>query len=98
MYSIPENIVFEIRKIGREYSVDRIIAFGSRARGDNGDRSDIDLAINARDAREYYDVKDALNRIDTLLSFDLVDLNSDSVSRDLIDEIQRDGVVVYEKV
>jgi hypothetical protein len=30
--------------------------------------------------------------------FDIVDLNGGAVSRDLLDEIQRDGVILYEKV
>ena len=95
---IPENIVVNIRQIGERLSIDRMIVFGSRARGDNGTRSDIDLAIRAKDSKEFFDLKDSLEGIDTLLSFDLVDLNSDSISKALIDEIERDGVVIYEKI
>ena len=98
MYDIPEKIEYDIKAIGEKLSIDRIIVFGSRARGDNGPRSDIDLAINARSAKEYFDMKDALDDIDTLLMFDLVDLNSSSLSADLLDEIKRDGVIIYEKV
>ena len=98
MYDIPEKIEYDIKAIGEKLSIDRIIVFGSRARGDNGPRSDIDLAINARSAKEYFEMKDALDDIDTLLMFDLVDLNSSSLSADLLDEIKRDGVVIYEKV
>ena len=98
MYDIPEKIEYDIKAIGEKLSIDRIIVFGSRARGDNGPRSDIDLAINARSAKEYFEMKDALDDIDTLLMFDLVDLNSSSLSADLLDEIKRDGVIIYEKV
>ncbi len=95
---IPEKILYEIKNIGERMSLDKIIVFGSRARGDNDKRSDIDLAVRARDSREYYAIKDALEEIDTLLMFDLVNLNSDMISADLIDEIEKDGVVIYEKV
>ena len=97
-YDIPKKIDDEIKSIGRDMSIPQIIAFGSRVKGNCTERSDIDLAISARNAREYFEIKDALERIDTLLSFDLVDLNSDSISRDLLEEIERDGVVIYEEI
>ncbi|MCR5097869.1 MAG: nucleotidyltransferase domain-containing protein [Lachnospiraceae bacterium] len=98
MYDIPEKILYEIRSIGDRMSIDRIIMFGSRARGDNHERSDIDLAFSARNSKEYFEMKDALENIDTLLMFDLVDLNSCNISADITEEINKDGVVIYEKV
>lgn len=98
MYDIPKKILYDIRNIGERMSIDRIILFGSRARGTNHQRSDIDLAFCARNSREYFEVKDSLEEIDTLLMFDLVDMNSDILSSDLSDEIKKYGVVIYEKV
>ena len=34
-----------LRRLGREYDVDRLILFGSRARGDHRPDSDLDLAV-----------------------------------------------------
>jgi predicted nucleotidyltransferase len=38
-------IVAMVEQIRRVPSVERILLFGSRARGDHGERSDIDLAV-----------------------------------------------------
>ncbi len=38
-----------------------------------------------------------VEKVDTLLMFDIVNLNG-NVSSELIDEIERDGVIIYEKV
>ena len=68
--------------------------FGSRARGDNTERSDIDIAVYGGDFDSFYwDIKD---NVHSLLSFDVVDVDA-GISEDLKSEIERDGVVIYEK-
>lgn len=82
-----------INRFARECDIDRVILFGSRARGDNLPRSDIDLAVvGDADLFRY--------RLDehapTLLKFDVVDLSRDLPS-DFRASILKDGVVIYEK-
>ena len=96
--NIPEHIFNSIREIGKTNNISQIILFGSRARGTNSQRSDIDLAFSAASTAQYFAVADALESIDTLLHFDLVDLNSISLSPDLRDEIKKDGIIIYEKI
>ena len=68
--------------------------FGSRARGDHTERSDVDLAVYGGDFDSFYwNIKE---NIYSLLSFDVVDMNS-RVTEELKKEIERDGVVIYEK-
>ena len=38
---MKEEIYDEIKKIGEKYDCDKIVLFGSRARGDNREKSDI---------------------------------------------------------
>lgn len=45
MVNLKENIIREIKDLAIECGVEKVILFGSRARGDNKERSDIDLAI-----------------------------------------------------
>ncbi len=72
-----------------------MILFGSRARGDNSERSDIDLAVSGGNALDfYYDVEE---KVRTLLMFDVVELDR-GISTELQAEIERDGVILYEKV
>lgn len=95
---LPEKILVALQGAGEKFNLDQIILFGSRARGDNFERSDIDLALHAKDAKQYYEILDYIEEIETLLIFDVVDMNSSAFSRDLCEEIKRDGVLIYEKV
>ena len=45
---IKESLIEEIRDLARRYSIDKVILFGSRARGDFRRTSDIDLAVRRR--------------------------------------------------
>ena len=45
-YNLEKEIVEEIYEISKKYpEIEKVVLFGSRARGDNASRSDIDLAI-----------------------------------------------------
>ena len=75
--------------------VDRVVLFGSRARGDAGERSDIDLAIEAprADARAWDRVHVTVDGMPTLLRVDVIRL--DQASPEFRDEVLRDGVVLF---
>lgn len=77
-------------------AVQAAILFGSRARGDNQERSDIDLAIDAPGATavEWSDIVEAIDEAPTLLMLDILRL--DDVSEVMREQIARDGVVVYD--
>lgn len=44
-YNLPDRILREIVYFAKEHSITKIILFGSRARGTNTERSDIDIAV-----------------------------------------------------
>ena len=79
--------------------VDKIVLFGSRARGDHHDRSDIDLAVFCDQAsdEEWRQVLDCLrgDRIDTLLKVDCVRFERSNAV--LKEHIMIEGKVLYEK-
>lgn len=93
--NLPQSIVDSISVLARQSNLDRVILFGSRARGDNRERSDIDLAIQGGDTVAF--AASADEDIPTLLFFDVVDLDN-PVQPELLEEIRKDGVVIYEKV
>lgn len=95
MMNIPENVIKEIASHAEKCGIEKVILFGSRARGTNGERSDIDLAVTGGNFGEFCFAMD--EQVNTLLMFDVVDMNS-CKSAELISEIERDGVVLYEKV
>lgn len=49
MKNIPERVEKEIIQLAKQYDIQKVILFGSRARGDNWERSDIDLAVSGGD-------------------------------------------------
>ena len=92
-----EAVYRQIEEIARHYKVEKIILFGSRARGDNTEKSDIDLAVYGCD--NFAQLCDQLNEeLWSLLELDIIDMDSDYLSQDLIEQINRDGVVIYEKI
>lgn len=93
--NIPQNAHDEILRLAKQHDLERVILFGSRARGTNSPRSDIDIAVQGGDFRGfYYDIEEKAR---TLLMFDIVDLDR-KISTELSADIQRDGIVIYEKV
>ena len=93
--NLPQSVMNSISGLARQCNLDRVILFGSRARGDNRERSDIDLAIQGGDTVAF--AVSADEDISTLLMFDVVDLDK-PVQSELLEEIRKDGVVIYEKV
>jgi predicted nucleotidyltransferase len=90
-----DSIVSTIRSACNR--VERIILFGSRARGDNRARSDIDIAVACPRAnqREWLDICDAVDDADTLLPVDMVRL--DTAGEPIKARILREGRVLYER-
>ena len=93
-YNLPDRVLRELSYFAQEHSVTKIILFGSRARGTNTERSDIDIAVYGGDFDDFYwDVKE---KIHSLLMFDILQADT-SISDELKQEIEKDGVVIYEK-
>jgi predicted nucleotidyltransferase len=73
---LPETVGRVVAQIQRVAGVQRVILFGSRARGDARERSDIDLAVRAPDVsqRDWLAIVEAVENAETLLRIDLVRL------------------------
>lgn len=87
----------QIAALGRRFGARQIVLFGSRARGDHRERSDIDLAIYGLPREKCSDFEDAIDDLPTLLSFDLVFVYSGEVSPELLQNIERDGINLMTK-
>jgi len=93
-----DSVLEYIKKTAAKHGIDKVVLFGSRARGDASSVSDYDIAVFAKElslvdkARFCEDV----DKIPTLKKIDVVFVNNGSADK-LIESIKKDGVIVYEK-
>jgi len=102
----PELIAYIVEKIAHEVSPRQIVLFGSRARGEATDSSDLDLFIIQDSKTSNREVR---RRIETLLwgrrfSVDLIVRKPEEVARNVADgnpfytrHILAEGRVLYER-
>ncbi|MBQ6449395.1 nucleotidyltransferase domain-containing protein [bacterium] len=95
-YALAPAIVAQIAAFARQCGLEKVILFGSRARGDNRERSDIDLAVSGGQVARFSIDLNETDAVRTLLMFDVVSLD-DPVSDKLQAEIARDGILLYAK-
>lgn len=93
-YDLPDRVLKDISSFALKSSVKKVILFGSRAKGTNTDRSDVDIAVYGGDFDSFY--WDIREKAHSLLSFDIVDADR-GISDELKEEIERYGIVIYEK-
>lgn len=97
MGTVPiEQVYDQIVTFAREAGARRVVLFGSRARGTNLPKSDIDIAIEG--CSDFAALEERLQaELWSLLRLDVINLDA-PISEDLRHEIARDGRVLYEKI
>lgn len=95
LMNLDANIQEEIIGLAEKHKIKKVILFGSRARGDNREKSDIDLAVSGGNIVEFR--LDIDEEVRTLLMFDVVNLDG-AVQKPLLESIEKEGIVLYEKV
>ena len=96
--NLSEEIIKELQALGRCYDLDKIVLFGSRAKRTNYERSDIDISVSIKDVVTYTNFMEDLESLNTLLIIDVVNTESIAFSNSIKSEIEKDGVIIYEKV
>lgn len=89
------QVIEEIRALAGEYGVEKVILFGSRARGDYKRASDIDLAVSGGDILRFALAVD--EETSTPLRFDIINLDG-KVCEELQAAIWTEGKILYEKI
>ena len=90
-----ENILKNIIDLCTQFSADCVILFGSRAKGTNTERSDIDIAVKG--VKNIWELQEKLEEIPTLYKIDLVDLDT-CKNQLLMEDIEQYGREIYKKV
>lgn len=94
--NLSKSIINEIIDISKKYyRVNKVVLFGSRARGDNELKSDIDLAVYCDGDLSLF-IEEIENTTHTLLEFDFSDMNN-IVDDFFIEQVEKEGIVLYEK-
>ena len=94
-HGIQDIVIKEIIELAKKFNLNKVILFGSRARGDYKSKSDIDLAVTGGDCIRFsLDVQEMTS---TLLFLDIVNLDG-VVQKELLESIEKEGVCLYEKI
>ncbi len=91
-YNLPDRAFRDICRFAEKHGIEKVILFGSRARGTHTERSDIDIAVQGGDFDAFY--RDIKEKTWSLLLVDVIDL-SGNISNKLEDAIEKEGIVIY---
>ena len=89
-----EQLYHQLAALARQYSAQRLVLFGSRARGDNRDNSDIDLAVYGMPQENQGSFWMDCEDLPTLLKFDIIHIH-DGMNPAFLQNIEKDGVTLY---
>lgn len=92
---IQRVVIEEIISLAKKHQIEKVILFGSRARGDYRKISDIDLAVSGGDVISFTVAVE--EETSTLLQYDIVNLDG-AVQTELLESIRSEGKILYEKV
>ena len=91
-FGLSKDVYEKIKKVIDENKKYKIVLFGSRARGDYKETSDIDLAVlNEISREEQYKIMNEIDLLDIIYKVDIVFVDSNT-KKELIESIKRDGV------
>lgn len=93
-YGLKDEIYDKIVNIVKNNSQYKFILFGSRARGEYKNESDIDIAIKINVTKEdKYKIMNDFDIIDTIHKIDLVFID-EFTKKELVESIEREGVEI----
>ena len=88
-------VIQEICELAQKHQIEKVILFGSQARGDYKRASDIDLAEKGGNSTRF--ALEVEEHTSTPLKYDVVNL--DRTVQDALREcIEKEGIVLYEKI
>ena len=89
---IRPEVIEEIRNLAQKYDIEKVILFGSRARGDFQYNSDIDIAIRGEITKiDEFNILNEFDLLELPYTIDVVFFNKIE-KQELINSIQTEGV------
>lgn len=92
---LAEEVIEKAVEICGKYSAKQVILYGSRAKGTQTERSDIDLAVSG--VGDFDSLAQEIEEIPTLYTIDLLNLE-ECGNQLLLEDIKQYGRKIYEKI
>lgn len=89
-----DELYAKLAALAAQYGAQRLVLYGSRARGDFHDRSDIDLAVYGMPENQRGGFSMETEDLPTLLKLDIVHV-SQGMDPAFLKKIEEDGVTLY---
>lgn len=91
MFGLSNKIYEQIINITKQYNY-KFVLFGSRARGDYKENSDIDIAIFGKiDEKTEYSIKNSFDLLNIPYTIDIVFVDK-GIKEELVNSIKKEGV------
>lgn len=92
-----EEIKEAVRRIARKYKVERVFLFGSYARGDVREDSDIDLRIDKGELKGLFQLAGLQSELEAELNMNIDLLTTGSLDEEFLDRIKEEEIIIYEQ-
>ena len=94
-FGLSEEIYIKLKEIVNKYNNYKFKIFGSRARGDYKNNSDIDIAIEGNiDRKEKFNILDDFDKLDIPYTMDIVFIQ-DINKKEFLESIIKEGVNIW---
>lgn len=91
-FGLSDEVYKKIKKIVEKNANYNFRVFGSRARGNYKENSDIDIAVFENVTKEdEYKIRNEIDLLDIIYEIDLVFID-ETTKKELLEEIKKDGV------
>lgn len=92
-----EEIRNVVRNVAQHYGVERVVLFGSYARGEAKSNSDIDLCIDKGRIRDYFELSGFQLELEEKFKVHVDVLTTGSLNEKLLTRIRREEILLYEQ-
>ena len=89
-----DELYTKLADLAARYGAQRLVLYGSRARGDFHARSDVDLAVYGMPEKQRGSFSVEAEDLPTLLKLDIVHI-SENIEPAFLQNIEKDGVTLY---
>ena len=89
-----DELYTKLADLAARYGAQRLVLYGSRARGDFHARSDVDLAVYGMPEKQRGSFSVETEDLPTLLKLDIVHI-SENMDPAFLQNIEKDGVTLY---